>query len=142
MLPKMATSRPKACEMAGFDKNWDTEDLVEAAEERTVNLQQRMQEEKTERGENSGERALQPRKERVGFATFEEGNDEGLAEQKEYNTDEEGKVQSRERINGGVNEDEEEIGEYMNEHQDSHENKVAHSAHRKKKNLKKTQGGY
>ena len=139
----MATSRPKASGMAEFDKNWDTEELVEVEEEgNVISIQQRMQEEKTERGENSGERALQPRKERAGFVTFEEGNDEGLAEQKEYNTDEEGKVQSRERINGGVNEDEEEIGEYMNEHQDSHENKVAHSAHRKKKNLKKTQGGY
>ena len=41
----MTKDRPKARKMAGFNKNWD---VVEAAEERTVNLQQRMQEEMTE----------------------------------------------------------------------------------------------
>ena len=44
----MTKDRPKARKMVGFNKNWDTEDVVEAAEEKTVNLQQRMQEEMTE----------------------------------------------------------------------------------------------
>ena len=58
----MTIYRPKAREMVGFNKNWDKEDVVEAAEERTVNPQQRMQEEMTEeeaakkREEASGER--------------------------------------------------------------------------------------
>ena len=60
----MTIYRPKAREMAGFNKNWDTEDVIEAGEERTVNLQQRMQEygagEKTREGRSTEGDELQP----------------------------------------------------------------------------------
>ena len=62
----MTIYRPKAHEMAGFNKNWDTEDLVEAGEERTVNLQQRMPEngagEKAKEGRSTEGDELQPHK--------------------------------------------------------------------------------
>ena len=42
----MTIYRPKAREMAGFNKNWwDTGNVVEAAEEKTVNLQEEIPEE-------------------------------------------------------------------------------------------------
>ena len=41
----MTTYRPKAREMVGFNKNWDTGNVVEAAEEKTVNLQEEIPEE-------------------------------------------------------------------------------------------------
>jgi hypothetical protein len=87
-----------------------------------------MQEERTERRRNSDEGALQPRQKRVGFATFEEGNGEGPVELEEYNTEEAGNWRSHERINGSVNEDdEEEIGEYIEEHKDVDKRKPTHS---------------
>ena len=46
----MTIYRPKAREMAGFNKNWwDTGNVVEAAEEKTVNLQEEIPEEEAER---------------------------------------------------------------------------------------------
>ena len=41
----MTIYRPKAREMAGFNKNWDTGNVVEAAEEKTANLQEEIPEE-------------------------------------------------------------------------------------------------
>ena len=82
----MVTSRPKARGMAGFDKNWDTEVLVEVEEERNVTLQERMQEEKTEREGDSEELELQPHQERAGIGKVKEGNGENLAELEEDKT--------------------------------------------------------
>ena len=49
----MTTYRPKAREMVGFNKNWDTGNVVEAAEEQTANLQEEIPEEEARwRGRN------------------------------------------------------------------------------------------
>ena len=62
------------------------------------------------------------------FVFSKEGNGEGPAELEEYNTEEEDNCWAHERINRSVKEDdEEEIGEYMEEHQDADESKAAHS---------------
>ena len=125
----MAMYRPKAREMAGFNNNWDTEDLVEVEEERNVSLQKRMQEEKIERGGDSEESELQlHHQERAGIEKVKERKGEGgPVELEKDNMEEEGEVRLHKKIQLGtgtiVNEDEEEIGEYMDEHQDPDESK-------------------
>ena len=128
VMHKVAMYRPKAREMEGFNKNWETEDLVEVEEERNVSLQERMQEEKIERGGDSEEPELQSHQERAGIEKVKERKGGGgPVELEEDNMEEEGEVRLHKKIQLGtgtiVNEDEEEIGEYMDEHQDPDESK-------------------